>query len=42
MKEKVIILLMVLFCHLLSAQNKFVISGTIPTQYKGVNIKELI
>jgi thiol-disulfide isomerase/thioredoxin len=38
MKEKLLTILMVLFCHLLSAQNKFVISGTIPPQYKGVDI----
>lgn len=38
MKIKTIIILTTFFCHALSAQNKFVISGTIPPQYKGVDI----
>lgn len=38
MKIKTIIILITFFCHALSAQNKFVISGTIPSQYKGVDI----
>lgn len=38
MKEIGTIIFMVFFCLSLSAQHKFVISGTIPHQYKGVDI----
>lgn len=38
MKVQAIIILMVFFSQVLSAQNKFVIKGTIPPQYKGVDI----
>lgn len=38
MKVKAIIIFMIFFCLSLSAQHKFMISGTIPPQYKGVDI----
>lgn len=38
MKKIVITILMICFCLTLSAQHKFSISGTIPSQYKGVDI----
>jgi thiol-disulfide isomerase/thioredoxin len=38
MKAKAIIFWLIFFCQALSAQQKFVISGTIPSQYIGVDI----
>lgn len=38
MKVQAILILMVFFSQVVSAQNKFVLKGTIPPQYKGVEI----